>query len=476
MITENTSDLISTTTFSLNPIYTYVSPSFKKILGYEPEDLIGKNNLDFIHPDDKKTLLPLLKKYFYIKAKKLINGKEPEIVEKFECRLRDKWGDYHYVESTGNIIGNEMLFVSKDNTEKKVADNKLKESEGRYRNIIDASQDSIYVLDPELRHLLVNDAGTAFVHMTRDQLLGNKLTDLFPGFEKTPFYKTLKKVLKSKKQDHVVNRFDFPDGRIGYYDVSITPMKEGILCISRDISDIKNAEEKLSENEKKYRSYMECAPDGVFICDNDGKYLEVNEAAARVTGYSKDELSTLSIKDMIPDDSLKEGFDHFNRLKTVGRSDGILKLKRKDGSTGYWNVSAAALSDHTYIGFAKDVTDQINNQEKLRESEEKYRGVVDNIGIGVSLISQDMKILFLNNKMQTWFPDVSRDEKPICYKVYNNPPRDKPCSYCPTILTLKDGKIHESITQTPTPQGIINYHIVSSPIFKEEEQLIWLLR
>ncbi|MFH1013506.1 MAG: PAS domain S-box protein, partial [Thermoplasmatota archaeon] len=291
---------------------------------------------------------------------------------------------------------------------------------------------------------------------------------LFPGFEKTPFYKTFKKVLKSKKPDHVVNRFVFPDGNVGYYDVSITPIKEGILCISRDISELKQAEEKLSESEKKYRNYLESAPDGVFVCDNDGTYLEVNEAAARITGYSKDELSTRSIRDMIPDDSAKESYDHFNRLKKVGKSDGTLKFKRKDGSIGYWNVSAVSLTENTYMGFVKDVTDQIKTQKVLRESEEKYRGVVDNIGIGVSLISKDMEIMFLNNKMQTWYPDISSDEKPICYKVYNNPPQDGPCSYCPTILTLKDGKIHESITQTLTPHGIINYRIVSSPIFKED--------
>ena len=83
LIAENTSDLICTTTFSLKPVYTYVSPLCKKILGYEPEELIGKNCFDFVHPDDKKNLTPLIKKYLPMKTKKLFTGKEQDVVEKF---------------------------------------------------------------------------------------------------------------------------------------------------------------------------------------------------------------------------------------------------------------------------------------------------------------------------------------------------------------------------------------------------------
>ena len=57
LINENTSDLIAITTFSLNPVYTYLSPSHKKVLGYEPEELMGKPGIDYIHPEDKKRLL-----------------------------------------------------------------------------------------------------------------------------------------------------------------------------------------------------------------------------------------------------------------------------------------------------------------------------------------------------------------------------------------------------------------------------------
>jgi PAS domain S-box-containing protein len=105
-----------------------------------------------------------------------------------------------------------------------------------------------------------------------------------------------------------------------------------------------------------------------------------------------------------------------------------------------------------------------HTEKALRESEEKYRGLVDNIGIGISLISPDMEILTLNDQMKRWFPHIDISEKPICYRAFNNPPRTSICDYCPTYLTLQDGQVHQSVTQTPQGDDIKHYNIISSPI------------
>jgi PAS domain-containing protein len=89
LIAENTSDVITLTTFNLHPVYTYVSPSIKTNTGYEPEELIGKSPFDFIHPDDKKKLFPILKKYINIKVKKLLTGKELPTTTKNCLLLRE---------------------------------------------------------------------------------------------------------------------------------------------------------------------------------------------------------------------------------------------------------------------------------------------------------------------------------------------------------------------------------------------------
>jgi PAS domain S-box-containing protein len=108
----------------------------------------------------------------------------------------------------------------------------------------------------------------------------------------------------------------------------------------------------------------------------------------------------------------------------------------------------------------------------LRQSEEKYRSLVDNVEIGVSLISPDMKILALNRKMRSLFPNVDVAMEPVCYRAFNSPPRENICSYCPTCMTLQDGMVHESITDTPAGDGIRNYRVVSSPVRDEAGKVI----
>ncbi len=75
LITENTDDLIAVAALSLNPKYIYISPSHEKMMGYLPEDVIGKSGFDFIHPKDRKNLLHLLKKYVSVKGKKFLQAK-----------------------------------------------------------------------------------------------------------------------------------------------------------------------------------------------------------------------------------------------------------------------------------------------------------------------------------------------------------------------------------------------------------------
>lgn len=108
----------------------------------------------------------------------------------------------------------------------------------------------------------------------------------------------------------------------------------------------------------------------------------------------------------------------------------------------------------------------------LQESEEKYRSVVDNIGIGVSLISPNMEILALNAQMKKWFPGIDITKKPFCYRAFNRPPRKDICSYCPTCKTLKDGKTYEATTETPADDKVVNYRIISSPIKDNEGRIL----
>jgi len=130
LITENISDVITLHKFNLKATFTYISPSIKDFFsGYDLDELLGKSPFDFIHPDDKKKLFPILKDYINAKVKKLFTGKESPTSGRIEFRFKDKEGNWHYIQSTGNIVGNNLLFISRDITNRKKAEEALRKSQ-----------------------------------------------------------------------------------------------------------------------------------------------------------------------------------------------------------------------------------------------------------------------------------------------------------------------------------------------------------
>jgi len=106
----------------------------------------------------------------------------------------------------------------------------------------------------------------------------------------------------------------------------------------------------------------------------------------------------------------------------------------------------------------------LGTAKALQESEERYRAVVDNVEIGISLLNANLEIVEVNKAMKRYFPQVQPGCGQVCYEQYNDPPGKNPCSYCPCVLTLQDGEVHKAITETPAGGEIRHYHLISSPI------------
>ena len=174
----------------------------------------------------------------------------------------------------------------------------------------------------------------------------------------------------------------------------------------------------LQASKEKYRSYVDSAPDGVFITDNKGKYLEVNEAACAITGYSKDELLTMSISDLLGEESLENSLEHFRKVKKSGIAKADLQFKHKNGYLRWWTVEAVKLSDKRFLGFTKDITQRVElecslktqqielamqNEElsealtKAEVATRKYSELYDFAPSGYFTLSQELTILELNH-------------------------------------------------------------------------------
>jgi diguanylate cyclase (GGDEF)-like protein/PAS domain S-box-containing protein len=138
-----------------------------------------------------------------------------------------------------------------------------------------------------------------------------------------------------------------------------------IVAIYNDVTENAIMNERLAESEKKYASYIENAPDGVFVADKNAYFIEVNHAASLITGYSKEELLQMSIRDIIAEESLEDAMIHFKTLSEKGPIYGEYQYIHKNGSRRWWTVDAIKLSDNSFLGFSKDITDKIKAEEEL---------------------------------------------------------------------------------------------------------------
>jgi len=231
-------------------------------------------------------------------------------------------------------------------------------------------------------------------------------------------------------------------------------------------------EKKLIENEKQYRRLFETANDAILLVEkSEGKIVRANPSVSAMLGYSEEECIERKMKDIgFPDE-----FDNFEEiLQILSKKDIIhykdIPLLKKDGQafdTEIYMVNKASLLQCN----VRDITKRKLSEVALRESHEKFKSIVDNIGIGVALISPAMEILEMNHQMRKWFPEHDLNKRPICYRTFNNPPREEICEYCPTCRTLQDGKVHEGTTVTPQADKTRSYRIVSSPLINSQGEV-----
>lgn len=156
-----------------------------------------------------------------------------------------------------------------------------------------------------------------------------------------------------------------------------TPLKNedddiiGAFVINQEITKEVEALKALEASERRYRTYVERSPFGLFIADGGGHYLEVNEAACRITGYSKEELTSMSVLDLQNADTIPEARSHFERAVRDGMSSGETRFVHRSGEIRHWFVEAVVLSPDRVMAFVQDVTERKGMELALRSANHK---------------------------------------------------------------------------------------------------------
>ena len=176
-------------------------------------------------------------------------------------------------------------------------------SEEKYGILIGSISDGIAVLDHQWRYVLINEAIEKMTGKSRKELLGCRITDVFPGVEKSTFFKAYKRVAKTGKPEVVSDSFTFEDGRTGWFEVRAYPVPEGVFVIASDITERKQTDELLRASRDRYRSFIELTGQLGWTTNADGEVEEDIPTWRQYTGQSREEIKGWGwAKALHPDD------------------------------------------------------------------------------------------------------------------------------------------------------------------------------
>ncbi len=250
------------------------------------------------------------------------------------------------------------------------------ESKDQYRFLLEHFTDGVLVVDREWRYLAVNDEVARMVQMPKEKLIGNKMTDLFPGVEETVFGKTYKQVLKTGERGIASDEFTFSDGRKVWYDVQVYPLPEGLLIIVADMTERKKAEEALRESEERLRLMIKNSLDVIFRIEMDKGYTFMSPSVEQLTGYHPDDYYNdpeFWRKITHPDDisKVEEMFAAIIEGKDPPTLWELRQFK-KDGNPIHLEFTTIAIRDEAdkivaLEGVARDITGRKQAKEKLRK-------------------------------------------------------------------------------------------------------------
>ncbi|MFH1138553.1 MAG: PAS domain S-box protein [Pseudomonadota bacterium] len=293
----------------------------------------------------------------------------------------------------------QVLAFVRDITPRKRADAALRESEEKYRTILDVSGDGYYEVDLEGTFTDVNQMFCRNIGYDQHDIVGRNFRDFVSSDMADRIYEVFNRVFVTGAplaglQPLILKK----DQTTAFLEISVAAINDprgrrtGFRGLSRDISERKRFEEAICRSEEKYRVLYDHAVTGMFRVElPTGKLQEINNAAVRMFGYAdRDEMkASFDYQAIHADPAEKDRF--LAQLREQGQVQGlVVPVLKKQGDVFFAELSAKIDQDKNCLeGSFIDVTERRRTQEALRESEEKYRGLFH--GISDIIITHDLE-------------------------------------------------------------------------------------
>jgi|GEM_PF-6360711 len=165
---------------------------------------------------------------------------------------------------------------------------------------LDAMFEGVQIIDRNFRYLYINKTAANHGHSTPEKLIGQSMAAAYPGIEETEMFRQLESCMDTRRPQQLVNRFEYPDGGIGWFDLRFDPVPNGVLILSIDISEVKNAQEALRQSNEKLGATLESMAEAVITTDAFGCVTDMNPSAESLTLWSKSEALGQKLQEIVP--------------------------------------------------------------------------------------------------------------------------------------------------------------------------------
>lgn len=417
---ENSADVVSI--FDEKVIRRFTSPGVERVLGYTPEELLGKAGLELIHPHDIPGLVEIFQQLL----------RDPDSIVSGTFRIKHRNGTWRAMESiASNLLDNPavagIVLNSRDVTEREDAEAALQAAEEKYRSIFENAVEGIFQSSLDGHFISANPALAQMLGYSSPAELLTDRTDIGRQHYVDPESRAeIRRKLETRDNVRSTSEVFRQDGTKIWTQENIRAVRdlEGELLhyegTVQDITERQRAEEALRESEERFRSYFELGLIGMAITSPNKGFIEVNDQLCAILGYDRAELlqttwAALShpeelVDDLTNFDSVMAGkSDGYSMDKRWIRGDGqvvhttisVKCLRRADGSVDYF---VALVQDETERMLAAAVQEGLNAE--IQNQRERLKRIVANVpGVvwedwGAFEIS-DQRTNFVSNHVET---------------------------------------------------------------------------
>lgn len=370
-----------------NNITTFANEYLASLFGYTAKEMIGKNAFDFLSDENRE------------KALKNIEDRKKGISDQHELTLFNKQHQpiHTLIQSTplfkeGKFAGFISMFL--DITQRKKAEEQLVANEKRFRALIENSSDGIVLLSSEGIILYISLSGEKIVGYKKEEIVGTNRLNYFHPADEKKIYNSLEDTIKNPAEVKKLElRYKLPDGSYKWLECNYSnslndPYINAIIVNFRDITERKNAEKQVQQNEKQLSLIYNSSLDAMWLLQIEGKgkyrYQAVNNAYAKITGIEKDKTIGKYFGEVFPLKNLEEFNQSYSEAIESGQIKKFITCNQLPAGIITAEIRIIPIKNEEgkvvqLLGTANDVTEQKKNQEDLLQMNDQLRELASHL-------------------------------------------------------------------------------------------------